>query len=140
MKNITDFFFRGLRGPTLFSIALVLVMGYIFYYQPTPLHRAIANNDMAMAENLLVNGVPVDISTWYFQQTPLVYAARMQKPEFCKLFIEYGANMNHVDRSGFSVLDYAEFIYHLDESLTPPSSPDTVNYLIAIGAKRNKEY
>lgn len=79
-----------------------------------------------MAKYLLENGVDVDdapVSGGAEGSTPLIYAARANKPDIAKFLIEHGANVNAKNVRNQTPLSFAE------------GKPEMVNLLKAHGAK-----
>ncbi|HXG24316.1 MAG TPA: ankyrin repeat domain-containing protein [Chthonomonadales bacterium] len=97
--------------------------------------EAIWRKDRRRVEELLAQGVPVDVRN-ADQWTPLMAAALAGWPEMVRFLLERGADVNTVDKSGHSALAhgirYKEVVQILLERGANPNVPSVQGYPLLI--------
>jgi hypothetical protein len=94
----------------------------------TPFYYAISKGKWEIAKYLLQNGSEVNVTNPKTGITPLMIVSAWGELNMIKLLIEYGANVNDVDRHGYSVLMHA---------CSPMASIEGISTLIRGGADIN---
>ncbi len=113
-----------MRRLLLSSILFVFVMtGFVSADDKKELFRAIGKRDIQTVENLLGNGVDINIRD-RAGRTPLCAAASAANPQIMDFLLERGADVNVKDHSGATPLHLAAF----------ERSTDMVRMLLDAGA------
>lgn len=83
-----------------------------------PLHRAAMRGDIETLLTLLQEGRDVNeaMGPWYNTQ-PLAWAAEFNQLQALALLVEYGADLEHRNKQGFSAMDAAESARHQGAAL-----------------------
>jgi ankyrin repeat protein len=72
-----------------------------------PLFRLTESDDAEILKLMVQQGADINAVAKWYNETPLIYAAKMGKTKAVKFLLQHGANINTRDGKGFTALDHA---------------------------------